>query len=429
MNKVISFFLSVVSLFTSFFGISVKDPVLPAPTGDFIPAVRFLVCSDTHVTENYEESERAGRIVRMFDIAYDFAGQDSNYGRLDAAMFVGDCTDNGTDKEFEILANEINTGKRDGTQILAIAANNHDGYIGPSSLDSISKISGLDPDFHIVINGFHFIGISASENENLRYTPDQRIWLREQLEEASSDNPDKPVFVCNHEHPFATVYGSDVWSTVYFSDILSMYPQVVHFSGHSHYPLNDPRSIIQGSFTAVGTGAMSYTELKYKGVTKLSPSDCGECAQAWIAEADSGNNVRLTGIDVNTGKVLCQYVIPAVCKRNERVFTAANMKALSSAPEFADEAKLDVKDNNDGTYTVTAPAAESTDGFIVFVYRIRVFSKSGIQTYTEISGNDYYLSDCYTEISFTVKAEPGYRVEVTAENAYYMASEPVSAVI
>ena len=46
-----------------------------------------------------------------------------------------------------------------------------------------------------------------------------------------------------------------------FAEILKNYPQVVDFSGHSHVPINDPRSIHQKHFTALGTGSLSYFEL------------------------------------------------------------------------------------------------------------------------------------------------------------------------
>ena len=39
------------------------------------------------------------------------------------------------------------------------------------------------------------------------------------------------------------------------SDVLAKYPQVVTFSGHLHFPLNDPRSIWQASFTSFGCGS------------------------------------------------------------------------------------------------------------------------------------------------------------------------------
>ena len=430
MPRIIAFLLSIISIFTSLFGAS--DGNLPVADDDFVPVIRFFACSDTHVTENYEQSERAGRITKLFNLAYDFAESNPYYTKLDAALFVGDCTDNGKDNEFEIFDAEIKAGIREETTLLAIAANNHDGYIGKSCLEKISEITGLDSDFHVVINGYHFIGISCSATENAHYSPYQRVWLRQQLKEASADDPNKPIFVCHHEHVLESVYGSDIldqWGNLYFKDILACYPQVVHFSGHSHYPLNDPRSIAQIGFTTIGTGSMSYAEYRYGIDIKIRPEGNGRCAQAWIVEADANNNIRLTGIDVNDGGILCQYVLPTTCDSSERVFTKANIFKISSAPKFAEDATLTVTDNNDGTYTVIAPAAESTDGFVVFSYRIRVYDKLGIQTHTEEIVNDYFLNVSRSETVFTIDAKPGYSIEVTAENSCYMSSEALCATI
>ena len=428
MNSIVAFFMSIVTFFGTLFGVVAADPILPAETDDFVPVIRFVACSDTHVNDTYEENERAGRITKLFNLGYEFAEKDKYYNNLDAVMFVGDCTDNGTETQFATFENEIKAGIREGTTLLAVVANNHDGYIGASCLDSIEAITGLDSDFHVVINGYHFIGISCSDKDVGRYELSQRTWLKKQLDEAVKDDPDKPIFVCNHEHVVSTVYGSDPldqWGILYFKDILSQYPQVVHFSGHSHYPLNDPRSIVQNGYTTIGTGSMSYVEYRYKLDIKIRPEGKERCAQAWIVEADKDNNIRLTGIDVNDGGILCQYVIPTAAEKDERFFTKDNLKSLSSAPEFAADAKLTAVNNGDGTYTVTAPKAESTDGFIVLAYIIKVYNKAGMLVKTDHNMNDYFLTVPRDETSFTVDAKAGYKVEVTAENAYYMASEPL----
>ena len=64
-----------------------------------------------------------------------------------------------------------------------------------------------------------------------------------------------------HHAVKGTVYGSELWYTNDLDGILEEYEQVVHFSGHSHFPINDPRSIWQGDFTALNTGTLSYAEM------------------------------------------------------------------------------------------------------------------------------------------------------------------------
>lgn len=430
MKAIMSFFMSIITFFCSIFGFAKTPAIEPEATDDFQAVVRFMVCSDTHM--NLDHEEKIGRIPAAFNFAYNFASNDKYYNKLDAAMFVGDVTDNGTQEQFDLLSSEINKGIKDGTTLLAIAAKNHDGYAGAACLDSLRAITDMDSDFHVVINGFHFIGLSRSKVENSHYSPYQRTWLKEQLEQAAADDPNKPIFVCHHEHVYNTVYGSspyEGWYTTYFKDILKQYPQVVHFSGHSHYPLNDPRSVVQGDFTTVGTGAMAYMEFTYKTDRTIHPDKNNEAAQAWIVEADANNRIRLTGFDVIHGEILCQYVISSLTDKDTFVYTKSNMKKLSSAPAFDENAKVTVKSEEDGTCTVTAPAAKSTDGNIIFLYRVRVYNTAGIQTHTEYIINNYWQNDTYDTVSFNVEAKPGYKVEVTAENAYYMESAPVSATV
>ena len=88
-------------------------------------------------------------------------------------------------------------------------------------------------------------------------------WAKEELKKAAEDDPTKPIFVQQHYHITNTVYGSDLWGTDVFTSILNKYPQVIDFSGHSHYPINDPRSIWQGRFTALGCGTLAYFELEF----------------------------------------------------------------------------------------------------------------------------------------------------------------------
>lgn len=69
------------------------------------------------------------------------------------------------------------------------------------------------------------------------------------------------VFVFQHPHPFGTVYGSSVWCNPQINTALAGHSRVIDFSGHTHFPMNDPRSINQSTYTAVGVGAMARFEL------------------------------------------------------------------------------------------------------------------------------------------------------------------------
>ena len=50
-----------------------------------------------------------------------------------------------------------------------------------------ANITGQETDFHRIINGFHFIGVSASPIEGEHYDENQKKWLVEQLDAAVAD--------------------------------------------------------------------------------------------------------------------------------------------------------------------------------------------------------------------------------------------------
>lgn len=72
--------------------------------------------------------------------------------------------------------------------------------------------------------------------------------------EAVADSPGRPVFVMCHVPPHGTTGGGG--GEARFTRILSKYPQVVNFCGHSHGTLRDERLIWQGAFTCVNFGCL-----------------------------------------------------------------------------------------------------------------------------------------------------------------------------
>ena len=73
-------------------------------------------------------------------------------------------------------------------------------------------------------------------------------------------DPSRPFFYVQHPHPRDTVYGKCAWGMDDGSatKLLSDFPQAIAFSGHSHEPLTNEKSIWRGAFTSVGTGSLRY---------------------------------------------------------------------------------------------------------------------------------------------------------------------------
>lgn len=422
MNSFIAFFMLIGQLFAAFFGLfngnaTIKD------AADFVPVLRFEVISDTHI--NTLGDSHCRRLQKSLEISYSDAEADENYKTLDALCMVGDITDNGTEYQFQVTSETLATVLKDETAFMGVIHSSHDGRAGKKLAETYL---GLVNDFHNVINGYHFIGLSVCDDESTRYNEAQRVWLKQQLDEAVADDPTKPIFVMHHEHPYNTVYGGlegDSWGVDYFCDIFEQYPQIVHFSGHSHYPLNDPRSIWQGAYTAVGTGSVNYAELEVDGENCIHPDNYKKMGQFWIVEVDKDNRVRLRGIDCLSNEILVEYILENVADVNARQYTPEQRKAASSAPVFSENASLTIK-KAVGKYTVKSPLAKSTDGNIIFLYRVYVYSADGTQKSMEYYVNNYWYVNDIDTVSFTVEAEAGDTIAVVAENAYGMQSQPLT---
>ena len=175
------------------FVIGIAPFAFAAAPEDFVPVIRFVAASDTHVKE--DDDTNALRILKMMELAYGIADADPAYGTLDAVLIAGDLTDRGTKPAFDIFWDAVSSSLREGTQFLGVVAKNHDGYeMKRSELrDYYSILTGNEADFNVVIGGFHFIGLSASPVDGVHYTASQQTWLRQQLDTAVKEEPEKPI--------------------------------------------------------------------------------------------------------------------------------------------------------------------------------------------------------------------------------------------
>ena len=408
---------------------------LAAAEDPFVPALRFVACSDSHVRA--ENDRTFNRIGAMMTQAYALAAGDEVHPNVDALLMAGDLTNQGTEEEFNKYWTAVSAAMRDETQLLAVVAKNHDGWNmkRKEMRACFSGLTGTQPDFHKVVGGFHFIGLSASDTDGVHYSDDQLSWLREQLDAAVADTPGKPVFFTHHEHVRNTVYGSstyDGWGVKFFTKILKAYPQVVDFSGHSHYPLNDPRSIWQGGFTAIGTGALAYAEFTIDDDRAYDPPDCDDAGTYWIVEVNEAGDLHLRGMDADAGKLLCEYTLLNPADPQNRPFDQEKMAAASKAPVFPEGARVRTEETGKGEVRVTAPAAASADGMPVTLYRVIIKNKLGLTVDKKWYLPHYYVADKNEEtIPFVMDglAKGTYTVRVVAETAYGVQSDPLETEI
>ena len=430
MSKILSLFLSMLTAFSMLFG-SMICVEAPEDTGDFTPVIRFIASSDTHV-ETYFDIE-SGRIQKMLRLGYAVADADAEYNALDAVLIAGDLTDDGRKDQFNAVSVALRSVLRDETRFLGVTAKSHDG--GTMSRrevhDYYTALTGNTADFHTVVNGYHFIGLSASDDDGVHYDDSQIAWLRAELQAATAEDPTKPVFVMHHEHVQNTVYGSsdfEGWGVPYFTDVLNDFPQVVDFSGHSHYPLNDPRSVWQGAFTAIGTGAVYYAEFTVDDVRTIHPDGNRQVSTCWIVEVDANNRIRLRGLDILAQKFLCEYVLENPADPANREYTPEKRAAASQAPVFPAGAALKLK-RIAGTCDCSVPAAASADGMPVVLYRAYAYDADGNLAAGTWTIPKYYVTNNDKTVSLRLSglAKGTYEIRVVAETAYGVDSEPLTA--
>ena len=399
---------------------------------EFLPVFRFVICSDAHIegigTPGY------CRLKKVIDYSLDFASRDEKYNKIDNFFIAGDITNRGTKEEFDAFKEIYDYGTEKGASFLCTVAKGHDSItMGKKSLEYYKSITNQETDFHRVIGGYHFIGVSTSRMKKHFNTQFQKMWLKKELDKAVKDTPDKPVFVMHHEHVKYTVYGSydeDGWGKILFADLLKNYPNVVDFSGHSHYPVNDPRSIWQNEYTAVGTGSLKYTELTVDGEQKVHPASFEDCANFLIVEADKDDNIRIIGIDCLAEEMLCEYYLKNPAHRNNRDYTEEKQRSHSLPPVFSKDAEI-LLTEQDSFYSAEYPRAESTDGMPVFIYRVYVENKEGKAVKERKTIPTYYLYNTEEKLNTCLGRLPKgkYTVKVIAETPYGVRSECIEKIL
>ena len=115
------------------------------------------------------------------------------------------------------------------------------------------------------VGGYDFIAFSEDIINTDHYSPEMLAKLEAEIQAATARDPEKPIFVVTHFHPYDTVSGSHTASgKPELRELFNRYPQVVSLGGHTHNPLEDERCIWQGEFTAINTSTLAYACVEEK---------------------------------------------------------------------------------------------------------------------------------------------------------------------
>lgn len=415
-SKLLTSVFSVIFLLTGMkSGFSAEEIKTPE---DFTPILRFVACSDIHLNGE-ENQENAIRFANLLKDMNEYS-ENAEYKNLDAVMVVGDFTGGGAEKEYEIYNKILDENLNDSTQVLTVLGNHEfidyrdvDASVG---YDVYKKYVNENVDTDVVINGYHFIGVSYAE-DGKSFT-DKILWLEEKLAKATLEDPTKPIFVYQHPHPAFTVYGSGNWGDFTVRTVLDKYPQVVDFSGHSHYFSGDPRSVWQGEFTAVGCGALKafMGNLNYVNGDEDAP---GKSGGAWVVEVDAEGNVSMKLYDAENRIFFSDidYYFTNLSDSSKRTHNWHQQKARDTEPRFPEHSEISSFINEEGEAIITFPQAKGY--YSAENYKITVKNSDNKKVYEGTVISEYVrATDDNNKVNLGTLPKGDYTVKVTSYSPY-----------
>lgn len=305
---------------------------------------------------------------------------------------------------------------------------------------------------HCVIGGYHILAVTPNGDQPITYSPNVITWLDQQLDAITKTDPNRYVIVLTHPMIYNTIYGSllgedggvwtstlpNYWATRVLTGVLEKYPQVVSFHGHLHFPINDPRSLWQGKWTALGCGSTRYMAIEPAGWEGISSTptvmnDANNFSQGYLVQFDVNGNMRIVRMDFfNNGTIGEPYVMqyPDAAGANLAKYNNVTRKAANQAPTMS---TIDVKDVKEAETASVTFAAGKDDEFVH--HYIVTLSKAGNVVATKKILADFYLHPKTSgdevsswTVDFGTLSESGqYTVTVVAVDSWDAESAPVSA--
>lgn len=432
-------------------------PVTGSPSWPSFPEgrIRFTVHSDTHVGAGAQNNYR-DKIPAAFEALYSATEQ------IDAHFFVGDSADSGNPDQYTELAELLNANVR---KPVGIVMGNHEYYYWgghkenaqrefTTFLSSKLQVAGsfqipggpdegqTDCDFVVGGDGtpgtgYHVLALSAHPGgyDNSWYG-DRQDWIRSHVAAAVAENSSKPIFLLTH-HPFGNTvwystggswngqFGTDISDRTgnddsFYRELAASYPQIIHFSGHTHIPLADPRSIYQDDgFTLIQTATfannfwMSQGGADEAGGNGGHPDAGQDANQCELVEIDPNTHiVTVYRMDFRDGRALgTSWTIDPRIGTGGFHYAHDDMAARSLPPLIDAEAAITIPEESitaDGaSFSLTAerihPDRSGLDDDVVISYRIEIYdiASQNAKIYDVRYMSDYYKATCNQPATFT----------------------------
>ena len=380
------------------------------------PRLRFGVMSDVHIGGKPDAAKRLEKALRWFASK-----------KVDAVLCPGDIAHSGNIRELEAFAEvwgRVFTGNGEPVELM-ISTGNHDVDAWSGRWKNFSEERMLaerfnykdnlektwqrlfgqkwEPIWRREVKGYTFIGSHWSSLK-----PPIAEYFREHAAELRGD---RPFFYCQHAHPKGTCHGAyslgnDRGESV---KVLSSFPNLVAFTGHSHCAISDERTVWQGAFTSIGAGCLHEGAggFNYDNVTASWHPSYRKKLMASMADPNSwGGDAKGGGcelVDVFDGYLVVHrhsldfdrpigpaWTVPIPSKKGGP-FDFARRASHRAAPEFAADAKITVTRCPNGhalegighkgepCVYVSFPRARTIGGSRVFDYTVEA-KIDGIET-------------------------------------------------
>lgn len=389
---------------------------------------RFLVMSDVHIGASGQKEKVTNSLGNLVSLSED----------PDAIFVVGDLTNNGNLAQYNDFKEIFNS-----TDILPdyvkrfFVMGNHEWYTndGGSAMDNYNSL-GQDHDKYIDIKGYPFIYIGMNGGGDNSYSQESLTFLRKSLKDAALHYPGKPIFVFQHVPPYGTVQGSGdsdgKWGSQSVYDILKDYPQVVDFSGHTHFSSRCPLTLWQGKFTALNDGGNLDTYVKQgDDVDGLQPEGSSSISEGMAVTVDDEKSFTVNRYDLLRGEEIgAPLVFNAPYDGSH--YDYASYKG--SKPSF-DATGIVTSQLQPTQRSVTFPQAhidtDTDPNDIVLYYKVDIVDAEGKTIATANRSSRYYLGpDIPDSLSVIVKDINGsgmMHARITAIDPYGNESDPIES--
>ena len=421
------------------------------------PLLRIGILSDIHVSESVwgdRQHDRFEKALRFF-----------KEKGVDGVLIAGDLQEN-TDYEvasynieevvdiwFKVFPDNKNdlTGER--VEPLFIYGNHDVGLVDAQYWPE--RLGEYEDAWIKEIKGYQFVGA--------HYTKEGTDEAAKLVSRAEAKSDDKPFFFIQHQPIVDTVFDADEGlrgTGVPMYDVLKKMENCVVFSGHTHIPITNERSIWQSNskkgarFTAINCATINYGWIKGLGMDINGNADSTQQGMYMIVDGSTVTLERYSFYDmemyydadtvsvkIEEAESLGADWVFDVNETKKRTYDYDTRQQKAEQPVFAEDAVLEVASVGKTYVNLLVPPATvgAPEGFsdLVYCYYAEavdpetgdVVSKSMAATEHHI---DIDASRLQNEVFIGLEGlEPGhtYTINVYARECYDKDSEPLSAEI